>query len=337
MGVLGTNIATLADWAKRLGPDGKVPMIVEMLSQTNELLPDMLWLEGNLATGHRTAVRTGLPTATWRLINNGVQPSKSTTAQVDEQCGMLEAWSEVDKDLAMLNGNTSAFRLSEATAFVEAMNQNMATTIFYGNSSVNPEQFTGLATRYSTVTLANAALAKNVIDAGGTGSDNMSIWLVVWGAQTVCGIFPKGSIAGLLHEDLGEETAETVAGIGGSRMRVYRDRWQWKAGLALKDWRYVVRICNIDVSDLVANAGAQAVLANLMIKAIHRIHNLNLGKAIFYMNRTAAEMIDIQRRHDVGTGGGLTFENVDGVMKYSFRGIPIRIVDALLQTEARVV
>lgn len=337
MATLGTNIATLADWAKRLDPDGKVPRIVEMLSQTNELLDDMLWLEGNLPTGHRISMRTGLPTATWRLLNQGVQPSKSTTAQVDEQTGMLEAWSEVDKDLAMLNGNTSAFRLSEASAFVEAMNQTMATTLFYGNSSVNPEQFTGLATRYSTITLANAALAKNVIDAGGSGSDNMSIWLIVWGEQTVCGIFPKGSKAGLLHEDLGEETAETVAGIGGSRMRVYRDRWQWKAGIALKDWRYVVRICNIDVSDLVANAGAQALLTNLMIKAIHRIHNLRLGKAVFYMNRTAAEMLDIQRRKDVGTGGQLSYEVVDGKMVYSFRQIPIRIVDALLQTEARVV
>lgn len=337
MATLSTNVATLADWAKRLDPDGKVPMIVEMLSQTNELLDDMMWLEGNLPTGHRVSMRTGLPTVSWRLINQGVQPSKSTTAQVDEQAGMLEAWSEVDKDLAMLNGNTSAFRLSEASAFVEAMNQQMATTLFYGNSSVNPEQFTGLATRYSTVSTTTAQLAKNVIDGQGTGSDNMSIWLVVWGDQTVCGIFPKGSKAGLMHQDLGEETAETVAGIGGTRMRVYRDRWQWKAGIALKDWRYVVRLCNIDVSDLVANAGSQAILSNYMIKMIHRIHNIRLGKAVFYMNRTAAEMLDIQRKKDVGTGGGLTFDNVDGKMNYSFRGIPIRIVDALLQTEARVV
>jgi hypothetical protein len=337
MSTLGSNVATLADWAKRLDPDGKVPRIVEMLSQQNEILDDMLFMEGNLPTGHRINMRTGLPSVSWRLLNQGVQPSKSTTAQVDEQAGMLEAWSEVDKDLAMLNGNSAAFRLSEASAFVEAMNQQMASTLFYGNSSVNPEKFTGLASRYSTVSTATAALAKNVIDAGGTGSDNMSIWLVVWGDQTVTGIFPKGSKAGLLHEDLGEETAETVAGIGGSRMRVYRDRWQWKVGLALKDWRYAVRICNIDVSDLVANAGSQALLATHMIKAIHRIHNLRLGKPVFYMNRTAAEMLDIQRKTDVKSGGGLTFENVDGKRLYTFRDIPVKIVDALLQTEARVV
>lgn len=336
MAVLGTNAYTLADWAKKLDPDGKVPMIVEMLSQTNEILADMLFIEGNLPTGHRTTVRTGLPTVSWRLLNKGVQPSKSTTAQIDEQAGMLEAWSEVDKDLASLNGNTSEFRLSEASAYVEAMNQEMASTLFYGNSSVNPEKFTGLATRYSTVTTATAALAKNVVDAGGTGSDNMSIWLVVWGTQTICGIFPKGSKAGLIHEDLGEETAETTAGIGGARMRVYRDRWQWKNGIALKDWRYVVRVCNIDVSDLIANSGSQAILTNYLIKAIHRIHNLRAGKAVFYMNRTAAEMLDIQRHDAVKGGGQLSYDVVDGKMVYSFRGIPIRVVDALLQTEARV-
>lgn len=334
MATIGNTVLTLADWAKKLDPDGKVPAIVEMLSQTNEILDDMLWLEGNLPTGHRTSMRTGLPAVAWRLINQGVVPSKSTTAQVDEQCGMLEAWSEVDKDLAMLNGNTGAFRMSEASAFVEAMNQEMAQTLFYGNSSTAPEEFTGLSARYSA--LSGVPLADNVISGGGAGSDNTSIWLVVWGSQTVHGIFPKGSKAGLMHENLGEETAETVAGIGGARMRVYRDRWQWKAGIALRDWRYVVRIANIDVSNLVANSGSQALITQLMIKALHRVHNLKAGKPVFYMNRSVAQMLDIQRRADVVAGGGLTYNDVDGQLKYSFRGVPVRIVDSLVETEATV-
>ncbi len=335
MAILANNVMTLADWGKRLDPGGKVPDIIEMLAQTNPILEDMLFLEGNLPTGHRTSMRTGLPTVSWRLINNGIQPSKSTSAQVDEQAGMLEAWSEVDKDLAMLNGNTSAFRMSEAQAFVEAMNQEMATTLFYGNHAADPEKFTGLAPRYSAVT--GAANSKNVIDAGGTGSDNTSIWLVVWGAQTVHGIFPKGSKAGLVHEDLGEETAETVAGIGGSRMRVYRDRWQWKAGLALKDWRYAVRAANIDVSNLIANGGSQADLTVLLTKMIHRVQNIRMGKPVFYMNRSVAQMLDIQRRDDVVVGGGLTYKDVDGRIDYAFRGIPIRVVDALIEAEQRVI
>ncbi len=332
MATLSANALTLADWAKRLDPDGKVPSIVELLSNTNEILADMQWLEGNLPTGHRTTVRTGLPQTAWRLLNQGVQPSKSTTAQIDEQCGMLEAWSEVDKDLALLNGNTAAFRLSEAQAFIESMNQEMSQTLFYGNAGLSPEEFTGLSVRYSDPAATNG---QNVLDAGGAGSDNTSIWLICWGAQTVHGIFPKGSKAGLMHEDLGEVTVETTAGMAGTRMRAYQDHWQWKCGIALKDWRYAVRIGSIDVSNLVAKSSA-ADLVELMIKATHRIPNMGMGKCAFYMNRTVKQMLDIQRRDDAITGGGLVYNDVDGKLVPSFRGIPIRTCDAILETEALV-
>ena len=332
MATLSSNALTLADWAKRLDPEGKVPSIVELLAQNNEILADMQWIEGNLPTGHRTTVRTGLPTVAWRLLNQGVQPSKSVTAQVDESCGMLEAWSEVDKDLAMLNGNTAAFRLSEAQALIEAMNQEMGQTVFYGNSGLAPEEFNGLSVRYSSLSAANG---QNIINAGGAGSDNTSIWLICWGQQTVHGIFPKGSKAGLIHEDLGEVTVETSAGIAGTRLRAYQDHWQWKCGVALKDWRYAVRIANIDVSNLVAKSSAADLIEN-MIKAIHRIPSLGMGKCAFYMNRTVKQMLDIQRRDDVQTGGSLVYNDVDGKLIPSFRGIPIRTCDAILETEATV-
>jgi hypothetical protein len=333
MSTLATSALTLMDWAKRLDPDGKVPKIVELLSQTNEILTDMLWMEGNLPTGHRTTVRTGLPAVAWRLLNQGVAASKSTTAQIDEATGILEAWSEVDVDLAVLNGNVSAFRLSEAQAFIEAMNQEMAQTLFYGNSATSPEEITGLAARYSTI--SGATNASHVISGGGSQSDNSSVWLCCWGAQSVFGIFPKGSKAGLVHEDLGIQTVQTDTTIAGTRMRAYQDRWQWKPGIALKDWRYVVRIPNIDISNLTTKSSA-ADVPELMIKAIHRLPNIKMGRPAFYMNRTVFEMLDIQRRDDVQTGGQLTYQMVDGKVEYSFRGIPIRICDALLETEATV-
>ena len=333
MAVLNTGALTLADWAKRLDPDGKVPTIVELLEQTNDILMDMRWIEGNLPTGHRTTVRTGLPTVAWRLLNQGINPSKSTTAQIDEQAGMLEAWSEVDKDLADLNGNVASFRLSEATAFLEAMNQEVAQTIFYGNSGLAPEEFLGLAPRYSSTTAGSGA---NVLLGGGSGSDNSSIWLIVWGEQSITGIFPKGSKAGLVHSDYGEVTVELTAGIAGSRMRALQERWQWKCGLAVKDWRFAVRIANIDISDLAAKVNA-ADLTELMIRALHRVPSLKMGKAAFYMNRTLYSMLDIQGRDDtVAAGGGFTQMTVDGRERTTFRGIPVNKVDQLLETEATV-
>lgn len=330
MATLGSSALSLIDWAKRTDPDGKTSRIVEMLGQTNEILKDMLWIEGNLPTGHRTTVRTSLPTVEFRLLNNGVTPSKSTTVQVDEGTAIMEAWSEVDKELAILGGDVAGFRLSEAQAFIEAMSQKMATTIIYGDKSVNPEQFDGLEVRYHSTT---GATGTNVMLTGGSGSDVSSIYLVVWGPQTVHGIFPKGSKAGLTHEDLGEVTIEASAGVAGSRLRGYQDHFTWKCGLSVRDWRYVVRIANID-DDTLSNSAPD--LAEYMIKAIHRIPSVAGGRAAFYMNRSVLEYFDLQKREDVRTGGGLNYMNVDGEPVLGFRGIPVRKCDALLQTETAI-
>ncbi len=186
--------------------------------------------------------------------------------QVTDSIGMLETYAEVDKSLADLNGNTAEFRLSEDRAFIEAMNQAMAQTLFYGDSSVNPQQFMGLSSRYSSLSAGNA---QNIIDAGGTGTDNTSIWLVVWGENTVHGIFPKGQKAGIQMEDKGQVTLEDA---NGGKYEGYRTHYKWDNGLTLRDWRYVVRIANIDVSNLDAPSTA-ANIAKLMIRALHRIPN----------------------------------------------------------------
>lgn len=338
MATLGQNgKVTLIDVAKAMGPDGSLLDIAELLTQTNEILLDMPWFEGNLPTGHKASIRTGLPTVIWRQMYQGVPPSKSARAQVEDACGMLEARSEVDCDVARLNGNTSAFRLSEATAFVEAMNQTMADSVIYGNQAANPERFNGLAPRFSAI--AGAANAVNIIDAGGTGSDNTSIWLVVWGKQTVHGIYPKGSEAGLTHQDLGEIDAFDA---NQNRFRAYADLWKWKCGLHVKDWRYVVRVCNIDVSNLVTESGA-ADLVKLLVRALARIPFAGMGTPVFYANRTVKEMLSIQALNKSQNALSITealrqFGGVDVAMQeLKFLGTPIRTVDRILTTEARVV
>src|SRR5271168_532177 len=168
MAAIGSLALTYADWAKRLEDGYRIASIIELLSQTNEILDDMLVVEGNLPTGHKTTVRTGLPQATWRLLNQGVPNAKSTTAQIVDTVGNLETYAVIDKDIADLNGNTAEFRLSEVKSFLEGMSQQVATTLIYGNQFVNPERFTGLAPRYSTVTTANSQTAYNVLTAGGT-------------------------------------------------------------------------------------------------------------------------------------------------------------------------
>ena len=338
MATLSNSNLTLADWAKRSDPDGRVPIVAELLSQSNEILDDCVFKEGNLPTGERVVIRTGLPGVYWRALNQGIPSTKSTTAQVDEACGILEARSEVDKDLAMLNGNTAQFRLSEDTAFLEAMNQTQAETMFYGNPGTDPKKFLGLAPRYGDLSADNAV---NILSAGGSGSDNASVYLVVWGDNTVYCPFPKGSKAGLTHEDLGEQT---VYNSDGTRLQAFATRYQWKNGLVVKDWRYVVRICNIDVSDLLGSTGTQAstastALVKLMARALYRIPNMAMGRAAFYMNRTVHSGLSIaamdKSQSVLAIQEGLSqFGTAQSYL--SFLGVPLRRVDALINTETAV-
>lgn len=330
MAALNANNPTLLDVAKRLDPDGKIAAIVEILNATNPVLDDLTFVEGNLPTGHRTTIRTGLPTPTWRKLYGGVQPTKSTTVQVTDSCGMLEAYAEVDKALADLNGNTAAFRLSEDAAHIEAMGQEMASTLFYGNEGTEPEAFTGLAPRYNSKSAKNA---DNIIDAGGTGSDNTSIWLCVWGPQTGFGIYPKGSTAGLQMTDKGQVTVENVDGNGG-RMEAYRTHYRWDAGLTIRDWRYFVRIANIDVSDLDTVANTKNII-NWMIQASERIPELGKGRAAFYMNRRLREKLRLGILEKISSN--LTWETISGERVMTFDDIPVRRADALVNTEARVI
>lgn len=334
MATLGTTALTLLDAAKRYDPDGKLSRIAELLTQQNPILQDMPWIESNQLTGHLTTVRTGLPTAAWRKLNQGVPNSKSTTAQLTEAMGMLEARSQVDQKLVRLQNDPEGFRLSESFAFLEAMNQKMATTLFYGSTITEPESFLGLAPRYDDVpTTSGGALNKvNVIDASGSGSDNTSIWLIVWGENSIHGIYPKNSKAGLSHTDLGVQTVYDANGYG---FEAYRDKYTWDCGIALRDWRQVVRIANIDVSDLTYNAASGARLLNLMTRAKHRVHNLGAGRAVWYVNRTIASFLEQQMIERVASST-LTQQQVGDSMVTSFSTIPVRVCDALLDTEARV-
>ncbi len=333
MATLANNNPTLADWAQSLDPDGQIATVIELLNQTNEVLADITFSEGNLITGHRTTIRTGLPGVTWRRLYGGVQPDKSRRTQVTESTGMLEAYNEVDKALADLESNAAQFRLTEAQAQLEAFSQTVANTMFYGDTEVNQERFTGFAPRYDSLSAENA---DNIIDAGGTGSDNRSIWLVVWGPMTCHGIVPKGSQAGLQVTDKGQVTIEDVDGNGG-RMEAYRMHFRWDLGLCVKDWRYVVRIANIDKSELNADAsGSSANLPSLMFEAMELIPSMNAGRSTFYMSRDVRTKFRQQMANQVGNST-LDFKDVGGHRAMMYQDTVIRRCDALAIDEARII
>lgn len=331
MAALESQFPTLMDVTQALDPNGAIAIVAEILNETNEILDDMTWIEANDTTSHITTVRAGIPMATWRKLYGGVKSSKSQRAKVRDSIGMLENYAKIDKSLADLNGNAAAYRASEDRAFIEGISQQMAETLFVGNTDINPERFMGLAPRFSSLTAENK---DNVIDAGGTGTDNASIWLIGFGPQSVHGIYPKGSKAGLSVKDLGEDTA--TADDGSGEYQIYRTHYKWDCGLTVRDWRYVVRIANIDRSLLTADASTGANLPELMFEATERVPSLQGAKFAFYMDRTLRTKLRQQVASGV-TNSTLTTDFVGGKRITSFDEIPVKRTDALFLDEARVV
>lgn len=331
MTLLATQSPTLVDLAKRLDPDGKVAMIAELLNQTNEMLWDVPWIEANGPTTHRTTIRTGIPAPTWRKLYGGVQPTKSQTVQVDEGTGMLEAYSEVDKALADLNGNTASFRLSEDKAIIEGISQEVAKTLVYGNEGTKPESFTGLAPRLGKK--SGAAASDNVIDGGGSSSGCTSIWLVVWGDQTVHGIYPKGTKAGLSITDKGQVTVENADGSNG-RMEAYRTHYKWDCGLCVRDWRYVVRITNIKLSTMTKDAATGADLLDLIAQALEQVPSLSHGTPAIYCSRTMRAWLRRQQKNSKNVQ--IAMADAAGRKVLTIDDVPVRRVDAILNNETAI-
>lgn len=333
-----TSNPTLHDFMQALDPNDGIAQLGELLNETNRLLDDMTFVEGNLLTGHRFAIRTGLPTPTWRRLYEGVQATKGTRAQVTASTGWLEDYAEVDKALADLNGNAASFRLQEDKGHIEGMSQKAQYDLLYASEDVQAAAITGFMPHFND---KSAGTGSQIIDAGGTGTDNASILLVGWATDKVYGIFPKGSKAGLQMQDLGEVTAyaKDAGGVNIGMYQAYRTHYRWDLGLVVQDYRYVVRIANIDRSLLGADPYAAgytgANIPDLMFVAMEYLPSLENCRPIFYMDRTITTWLRRQLPHAV-KNSTLSTEIVGGKRVTDFQGIPIARVDKMRVDEARV-
>ena len=339
--VANPGVITLTQVMERFGPDQKLETkIVELLAQQNGVVSDAGWIMGNLPTGHQTKVRVGLPQVFATSYNEHVPTSVGSVMTIQEASMKVEARSLLDEDEAELGGkgNADLNRAMEAYGFSESLNQFFAYNVFYGDPKNNAKLIKGLSPRYGAI--SGAGNAQNIIDAGGTGGTNLSIWIVCWKPTGATMFYPMGATAGIFHAfegvlPLPSNNSSLYPDAGPALQRFYSDFWRWKYGLSIPDWRNAVRICNIDVPTLVGGTGVS--LTDQLMMARERIPNIESGRTVIYMNRTAKQMLNIQRRNDVKGGGQLEYAVVDGVQIPAWEGIPIRIVDQLLLTESRVV
>jgi hypothetical protein len=338
---------TLADLGRRMDPSGKIADMAELMSQCNELDDELPMVEGNLTTGHVVTLRTALPQGTPRRFNQGVAYTKSSAAQITFGMMMLDAYSQIDKKLADLGGNTAANREKEDVAHMEGMSQQWNGYLVYGNAWTNPTQFSGVSTFFSQIAAAQNGV--NVFNCGGTGSSNTSVWLLGMGTQTFYGIYPKGTKAGLTFENKGD----VVPAYDSSQRRyeAYTSYFSRNGGIAVEDWRYIIRMANIDTTTAGLAGSTPPDLFAIMSKAVVRlptagrmVSNITKSDApdriapavrlAFKCDRTSREYLDIQAIRDKNVL--LRPEDYAGRPIVNFRNIPIGVVDQILDTEATI-
>jgi len=332
MATLGNSFVDLIDLYNQQDGMGQYVAVIEMLMEMNPILDDAMAMECNKGTSHLHTVRSGLPDVTWGKLYQGIPNSKGRTSQVEDTTGFVEGLSTVDERLLKLSNNRGAVRLSEAKAFIEAMSINVASRIFYGDSSSDPEEFMGLSPRFNDKSAPNG---NQIIDAGGTGADNTSIWFVTWGDNQTCLLYPKGTQAGIDREDMG---SQRVTDGNNNAYYAMEEKFTWHVGLAVKDWRYVSRIANIDVSDMKSGS---VKLYDFMRSAYYQLQNRRVsgGKICIYCNRDVLESLDALATNAGASDNFVRLKpmEVEGKEVMTYRGIPIRESDALINTEARVV
>ena len=330
MATIGANYLTLADRFKRTENGKTAAEIIEMMTETNELLQDANALQCNDGTNHITTIRTGLPSAVFRNLYGFVPSSKSTTEQVKDVTGMLETYSIVDVDLVDKAENPKLFRLSESSAFIEAMNQKLQETIFYGSIKDNAAAFDGLTARYSKKSNDSKKIGSNIIDAGGNSTDNTSIWFVTWGDLHTSLLYPQGSQAGIQHKDDGVQTETSTTG---GKRKVYQDHFKMDVGLSVRDWRSTCRIANISISNL---AGQSPVdLEKLMNQAYYKIRRFaKTGKTCIYCNSTILMYFEAQLRAKTNVNFTIKEYLNENIMHY--KNIPVRECELLTCTESVV-
>jgi len=331
MATVGNTYLTLRDKLSQTEGGKVTATIIDMFAESNTLLEDAVVVECNDGTSHKTTVRNGLPDIEFRKFYQGVNCSKGDYTQITDTTSMLDDYSECDKKLADLNGDVAQFRLNESDAHIQAMNNKVQQAFFYGNKKNDEAAFDGLATRFNTISSTKGTLGYQVISAGGSGSDNTSIWLVAWGDRHTHLIYPKGSDAGLKHIDKGVVTTEDGSG---KKFEAYRDYFSWDVGLSVRNYRSIGRIANIDVSDLKTSGAAK--LDDLMIELYYRCkkHIKGAKKVVWYCNETIETALHKQAKDKANIN--LTINEYGGQPVVEFLKMPVKCCDQILDTEAQV-
>lgn len=325
-----TELPTLLDAAVLKDPDGKQAKVIAMLQPKNAMLEDAVAKECNRDTGYQWTQDTELPSVEWRRINDGVAASKGESAQIVETCGLLETSSQVDIELLKVGGNEQIIRFDQARKHLIAMNKELERALVYEDGRTNTERLHGFMPRFAGLSQNFSEQIINCQISQDGSADKASVIAVCWSQDTCHLIYPKGTVGGIEHKDLGEQR---VTKAGGKRLTVKEDVWTARLGLAIPDPRYVAVLRNIDTS---AIAKTGKLLIEDLIQLQEQIEDEKMGRCVLYMNRKIRTYLRLQASDTVKSGGPVYFDEIAGKRVLMFGGWPVRREDELLNTEAQI-
>ncbi|MDR2427200.1 MAG: hypothetical protein LBD46_08505 [Endomicrobium sp.] len=305
----------------------------EVMTEENPILEDIHFQEENSDNGNKFRERAKMPEVVARKYNQGITASKGgVLVKVDPRTELISKL-EIDESYLSDFGAAAARELAdEQFAHRTANGEKLGRTLFYGSKGA--ESLYGIIPRYNTLN-PKYSVSEYVIDAS-TGVSNPSnlgsIVLVSWGPKSTYAFYPKNSKGGL---EEGALTKGEIDGVNGGKLPGYYQYFKWKIGLTVKDYRSVVRICNIDtVKGKVQNITAGVPDLEMFIMEALRILKSNGGNVVAYAGRDVMKCLDQQalgrykRSYPTSGFAGKLITNVNG--------IPFRQQDCLLAAEELV-
>lgn len=321
---MANEFLTLLDLKNRMEPgDGAIAGVAEVLAEENDILADIPWSRGNLVTGDRHLIRTVMPRASTRSINEGVEASASRTEPHTDTCVELVSRGVVDMKELKLAPDQAKFLLSENKPHIAALGEELATMLFYG---ADADAILGFAARYNKTSMSQ------VFDAAGTGMNLASIYCVKWDPEEVTGIYPKNTTAGL---EIVTKSDELYPDKDKKLFRAHVSDFSWFTGLKVRDKRYVSRVCNIDMSALETDEALRQKLFEYMIKAKNKIHHVTQGRVVWYVNPTMFSWLEIAAFNKVNMSLG--YKDIGNDTRIlTFSGIPVKRNDCQEEPEKKV-
>lgn len=344
MQVNNTRVLTYLDFVKGLDPKGNFAhRIVELVAKKVEMLDDMTVIAANNGTSLQTTVRTETPKPVWTTYYGGIPSNKGSKAKIKVSTGMMATKILVAKKLYDEAKDKDAVLEDEISQNIAGMRNELANMLIYGKLAENPLGFNGFMKHYDAYDnggTEDTDSAHYVLNALGVSGDTAaktklgSILLVGWSPNTITAFHPENHPTGGIEKSDKRVTDIPDPDIGGdATYEAYLQYLYWNLGLAVRDYRYGGRICNIQ-RDKMLTKTYEGAYVELIDRLSQRVLDDDVKQA-FYMDKGMWENVCVLFSR-LTRANAITFQHVEGRKEKRLFGIPVRIMDSMKVNEAEV-